>query len=136
VGRTDLFQRVQQAYAGRINVVRPRDCDVATLQGAARYGLGKATVSSVISPRSYIMSSSSFLSTLIVHFHSLSHFAECRLPAEDQDRYTRPGFVSLCYSRSFTVFLVDLRLTDFFLSLVTFRRSRQTTPASKSARTD
>jgi hypothetical protein len=56
-----LFTRVQETFGTRINVIaRPNDCDVATLQGAARYGLGlvggKAAVSSVISPRSYIMS--------------------------------------------------------------------------------
>ncbi|GAA5822338.1 hypothetical protein JCM10212_005680 [Sporobolomyces blumeae] len=74
-GSEYLFQRVRQAYGGRISVIaRPRDADVATLQGAARYGLGKATVSSVISPRSYIM--------------------KCKLPAEDVDRYQRPGFIS------------------------------------------
>ncbi|GAA5942523.1 Hsp70 family protein [Sporobolomyces koalae] len=70
-----LFERVQEAFADKISVIaRPRDADVATLQGAARYGLGKATVSSVISPRSYII--------------------KCKLPAEDVDRYTRPGFIS------------------------------------------
>lgn len=56
-----LFARVQEHFGPHINVIaRPQDCDVATLQGAARYGLGlvggKAAVSSVISPRSYIMS--------------------------------------------------------------------------------
>ncbi|GAA5969837.1 hypothetical protein JCM3765_004591 [Sporobolomyces pararoseus] len=70
-----LFQRVQEAYANRIGIiVRPRDSDVSVLKGAARYGLGKATVSSVISPRSYIM--------------------KCKLPADDLDRYQRPGFIS------------------------------------------
>lgn len=54
-----LFQRVRKTYADRIKIiVRPRDSDVSVLKGAARYGLGKATVSSVISPRSYIMSGS------------------------------------------------------------------------------
>ena len=56
-----LFARVREVYGQSIQVIaRPTDCDVATLQGAARYGLGlvggKAAVSSVISPRSYIMS--------------------------------------------------------------------------------
>lgn len=36
------------------------DCDVATLQGAARYGLGvregKVAVSNIITPRAYIIS--------------------------------------------------------------------------------
>lgn len=58
-----LFKRVQQTFGARIHVIeRPNDCDVATLQGAARYGLGlrqgKPAVSNVISPRSYIMSES------------------------------------------------------------------------------
>lgn len=70
-----LFQRVQEAYANRIGIiVRPRDADVSVLKGAARYGLGRATVSSVISPRSYIM--------------------KCKLPAEELDRVQRPGYIS------------------------------------------
>ncbi|GAA6018692.1 hypothetical protein JCM11491_001264 [Sporobolomyces phaffii] len=70
-----LFQRVQEAYGNQIGIiVRPRDADVATLRGAARFGLSKATVSSVIAPRSYIM--------------------KCKLPAEEEDRIMRPGFIS------------------------------------------
>ncbi|GAA5933864.1 hypothetical protein JCM3775_000308 [Rhodotorula graminis] len=73
-----LCSRVHETFSARIPVIaKPRDTDVATLQGAARYGLGliggKATVSSVISPRSYIM--------------------KCKLPASDEDRYQRPGFI-------------------------------------------
>lgn len=64
-----LFARVKEQFGGVIKVIaRPQDCDVATLQGAARYGLGltggKAAVSSVISPRSYIMSASLFFLTV------------------------------------------------------------------------
>ena len=48
-------------------------------EGAARYGLGlaggKAAVSSVISPRSYIM--------------------KVKLPAEPVDQYQRPGFITV-----------------------------------------
>jgi hypothetical protein len=56
-----LYSRIRQSFGSRIAMIgRPQDCDVATLQGAARYGLGliggKAAVSSVISPRSYVMS--------------------------------------------------------------------------------
>lgn len=56
-----LFTRVQETFGASIAVIaRPNDCDVATLRGAARYGLGLSTgrraVSNVISPRSYIMS--------------------------------------------------------------------------------
>lgn len=56
-----LFKKMQDRFKTRIPVIaRPNDCDVATLHGAARYGLGlnggRAAVSSVISPRSYIMS--------------------------------------------------------------------------------
>ncbi|GAA5840524.1 hypothetical protein JCM11251_007608 [Rhodosporidiobolus azoricus] len=74
-----LNSRVYEAFHDRIGIIaRPRDTDVATLQGAARYGLGlisgKPAVSSVISPRSYIM--------------------KCKLPATEQDRYTRPGFIT------------------------------------------
>ncbi|GAA5866072.1 hypothetical protein JCM3774_000016 [Rhodotorula dairenensis] len=75
-----LCTRIQAAFGTQIPIVaRPTDADVATLQGAARYGLGliggKGTVSSVISPRSYIM--------------------KCKLPATEEDRYQRPGFISL-----------------------------------------
>ncbi|GAA5915261.1 hypothetical protein JCM6882_003386 [Rhodosporidiobolus microsporus] len=74
-----LNSRVYEVFHDRISIIaRPRDTDVATLQGAARYGLGlisgKPAVSSVISPRSYIM--------------------KCKLPATEQDRYTRPGFIT------------------------------------------
>ncbi|GJN93855.1 hypothetical protein Rhopal_006914-T1 [Rhodotorula paludigena] len=73
-----LCARVHETFGHRIPIIaKPRDTDVATLQGAARYGLGliggKATVSSVISPRSYIM--------------------KCKLPATEEDRYQRPGFI-------------------------------------------
>lgn len=71
-----LCSRIQATFGSQIPIVaRPTDADVATLQGAARYGLGliggKGTVSSVISPRSYIM--------------------KCKLPATEEDRYQRPG---------------------------------------------
>ncbi|GAA5878397.1 hypothetical protein JCM8547_007907 [Rhodosporidiobolus lusitaniae] len=74
-----LNARVYETFHDRIPIIaRPRDCDVSTLQGAARYGLGlisgKPAVSSVISPRSYIM--------------------KCKLPAEQVDRYSRPGFIT------------------------------------------
>lgn len=55
-----LCSRVHETFSSRIPVIaKPRDTDVATLQGAARYGLGliggKATVSSVISPRCVLL---------------------------------------------------------------------------------
>lgn len=51
-----LCQRIQRAFGDKVPIIaRPRDTDVATLQGAARYGLSLSkdggTVSSVISPR-------------------------------------------------------------------------------------
>ncbi|KAM0747949.1 actin-like ATPase domain-containing protein [Meredithblackwellia eburnea MCA 4105] len=74
-----LFTRVQRAFGDRIAVIaRPNDCDIATLQGAARYGLGvvqgKTGVSHVISPRSYIM--------------------KVKLPAETIDYVQRPQFIT------------------------------------------
>ncbi|ORY76553.1 hypothetical protein BCR35DRAFT_120949 [Leucosporidium creatinivorum] len=74
-----LFTRVQEAFGATIAVIaRPNDCDVATLRGAARYGLGlnqgRKAVSNVISPRSYIM--------------------KVKLPAEDVDRFQRPHFIT------------------------------------------
>ncbi|GAA5940680.1 hypothetical protein JCM3775_004761 [Rhodotorula graminis] len=73
-----LYTRVRRAFGAAVPViVRPQDCDTATLRGAARYGLGlrmgKVAVSSVISPRSYCMKS--------------------KLPAEEEDNWRRPEFV-------------------------------------------
>ncbi|BGP51365.1 hypothetical protein JCM10450v2_007303 [Rhodotorula kratochvilovae] len=73
-----LYTRVRRAFGATVPViVRPQDCDTATLRGAARYGLGlrmgKVAVSSVISPRSYCMKS--------------------KLPAEEEDNWRRPEFV-------------------------------------------
>ncbi|GAA5889552.1 hypothetical protein JCM5296_005983 [Sporobolomyces johnsonii] len=75
-----LYTRVRQAFGAIVPViVRPQDCDTATLRGAARYGLGlrmgRGAVSSVISPRSYCMKS--------------------KLPAEEEDHWRRPEFVGL-----------------------------------------
>ncbi|GAA5899591.1 hypothetical protein JCM6882_001158 [Rhodosporidiobolus microsporus] len=74
-----LYTRVRQAFGATVPViVRPQDCDTATLRGAARYGLGlkmgKGAVSSVIAPRSYCMKS--------------------KLPAEEEDHWRRPEFVA------------------------------------------
>ncbi|KAH8919099.1 actin-like ATPase domain-containing protein [Atractiella rhizophila] len=78
-----LFTRVQHAFGQTVRVIaRPQDCDIATLQGAARYGLGlrggKNWVSSVISPRAYCMSARS---------------TEVKLPAEPQDYHARPAYI-------------------------------------------
>ncbi|GAA5942528.1 Hsp70 family protein [Sporobolomyces koalae] len=75
-----LYTRVRQAFGAIVPViVRPQDCDTATLRGAARYGLGlrmgRGAVSSVISPRSYCMKS--------------------KLPAEEEDHWRRPEFISV-----------------------------------------
>ncbi|GAA5969951.1 hypothetical protein JCM21900_002451 [Sporobolomyces salmonicolor] len=75
-----LYTRVRQAFGAIVPViVRPQDCDTATLRGAARYGLGlrmgRGAVSSVISPRSYCMKS--------------------KLPAEEEDHWRRPEFIGL-----------------------------------------
>ncbi|CEQ41751.1 SPOSA6832_03518, partial [Sporobolomyces salmonicolor] len=75
-----LYTRVRQAFGAVVPViVRPQDCDTATLRGAARYGLGlrmgRGAVSSVISPRSYCMKS--------------------KLPAEEEDHWRRPEFIGL-----------------------------------------
>lgn len=74
-----LYTRVRQAFGADVPVVvRPQDCDTATLRGAARYGLGlrmgRGGVSSVISPRSYCMKS--------------------KLPAEEEDHWRRPEYVT------------------------------------------
>lgn len=48
---------MQMQFGGKIPIIaRPPDADTATLRGAAQYGLAKKSlVSTVISPRSYIM---------------------------------------------------------------------------------
>ncbi|GAA5992962.1 hypothetical protein JCM10908_000772 [Rhodotorula pacifica] len=74
-----LYTRVRQAFGADVPVVvRPQDCDTATLRGAARYGLGlkmgRGGVSSVISPRSYCMKS--------------------KLPADEEDHWRRPEYVT------------------------------------------
>ncbi|GAA6044092.1 hypothetical protein JCM8097_000207 [Rhodosporidiobolus ruineniae] len=74
-----LYTRVRQAFGATVPViVRPQDCDTATLRGAAKYGLGlkmgKGAVSSVIAPRSYCMKS--------------------KLPAEEEDHWRRPEFIT------------------------------------------
>ncbi|GAA5992968.1 hypothetical protein JCM5350_003063 [Sporobolomyces pararoseus] len=75
-----LYTRVRQEFGAVVPViVRPQDCDTATLRGAARYGLGlrmgRGAVSSVISPRSYCMKS--------------------KLPAEEEDHWRRPEFITV-----------------------------------------
>ncbi|KAI0085598.1 actin-like ATPase domain-containing protein [Irpex rosettiformis] len=74
-GSEYLFQRVQARFASRISVIsRPSDCDTATLRGAAQYGLaGRALVSSVIAPQSYMM--------------------KVKLPAEPEDQLKRPAYI-------------------------------------------
>ncbi|KAI5477442.1 protein of heat shock protein Hsp70 family [Pseudohyphozyma bogoriensis] len=78
-----LFTRVQQTFGARVGTIaRPNDCDVATLQGAARYGLGlsqgKKAVSSVVCPRSYCM----------------TWEVEVKLPAEPIDHHLRPQYIT------------------------------------------
>ena len=55
-----LFDMVKTTFADRVSTfLRPPDCDVATVQGAARYGLellrGKLSVMNCIAPKSYMM---------------------------------------------------------------------------------
>ncbi|SGY56999.1 BQ5605_C006g04207 [Microbotryum silenes-dioicae] len=101
-----LYTRVQEEFGASIPVIaRPNDCDVATLRGAARYGLGltqgRKAVSAVITPRSYIMSECealdvSWLGGLRSLMGRLSfRIAEVKLPAEDVDRYERPHFITI-----------------------------------------
>ncbi|KAF5326409.1 hypothetical protein D9611_000946 [Ephemerocybe angulata] len=87
-GSEYLKQRVESQFGARIRMIaRPPDADTATLRGAAQYGLAKrALVSTVISPRSYIM--------------------KVKLPAEQEDWLKRPAYiknndagVSICENR-------------------------------------
>ena len=67
--------RFQAHFHSRVPmIVRPPDADTATLRGAAAYGLAKRNlVSTVISPRSYIM--------------------KVKLPAEQEDWLKRPAYI-------------------------------------------
>lgn len=58
-----LMRRVEERFGRVVRVIaRPGDCDVATVQGAARYGLTKKVlVSSVVCPKAYVVRSSFFL---------------------------------------------------------------------------
>jgi hypothetical protein len=71
-----LFNRVRAQFGSRITIIdRPADADTATARGAAQYGLtGQRIVSSVITPRAYIM--------------------KVKLPAEDEDRMKRPAYIT------------------------------------------
>ncbi|KAF9228091.1 actin-like ATPase domain-containing protein [Gyrodon lividus] len=74
-GSEYLFRRVEEKFSGKIKVIaRPSDADTATVRGAAQYGLArKAIVSTVISPRSYIM--------------------KVKLPADPEDWLKRPAYI-------------------------------------------
>nr|GAT50247.1 predicted protein [Mycena chlorophos] len=74
-GSTYLKTRIEECFGGIIPIiVRPPDCDTATLRGAARYGLARRPlVSQLVIPRSYVM--------------------KVKLPAEAEDRSRRPAYV-------------------------------------------
>ncbi|TDL26993.1 actin-like ATPase domain-containing protein [Rickenella mellea] len=74
-GSEYLFKKVDEQFGSRIKVIaRPSDADTATARGAAQYGLARRPlVSSVISPRSYIM--------------------KVKLPAEQEDWMKRPAYI-------------------------------------------
>lgn len=74
-GSEYLKQRVEAQFQNRIRTIaRPPDADTATLRGAAHYGLAKRNlVSSVISPRAYIM--------------------KVKLPADQEDWLKRPAYI-------------------------------------------
>ncbi|KAK4702478.1 hypothetical protein P7C70_g3743, partial [Phenoliferia sp. Uapishka_3] len=74
-----LFKMVQTTFAHRVGVfLRPQDCDVATVQGAARYALGiirgRLSVMNVICPSNYMM--------------------QTKLQATPEDLQARPGYIS------------------------------------------
>ncbi|KIJ28227.1 hypothetical protein M422DRAFT_54708, partial [Sphaerobolus stellatus SS14] len=70
-----LFKRVDKQFGSRIKLIaRPPDADTATLRGAAQHGLtGSGVVSSVITPRAYIM--------------------KVKLPASEEDWQKRPAYI-------------------------------------------
>jgi len=87
-GSEYLFQRVKRQFGSRIKVIAcPADADTATARGAAQYGLaGKSLVTTVISPRAYLM--------------------KVKLPADLEDWQKRPAYirdnnagVSICENR-------------------------------------
>ncbi|KAL7412278.1 actin-like ATPase domain-containing protein, partial [Mrakia frigida] len=75
-GSEYLFHRIEEQFGSSIKVIaRPADCDVATVQGAARYGLARRPlVSSVIAPKGYLM--------------------RVKLPAETEDYNMRPAYIT------------------------------------------
>ncbi|KZP30051.1 actin-like ATPase domain-containing protein [Athelia psychrophila] len=75
-GSEYLYKRVEKQFGARIKVIaRPADADTATARGAAQYGLaGKKLVTTVISPRAYLM--------------------KVKLPAEPEDHQKRPAYIS------------------------------------------
>ncbi|KAM0753426.1 actin-like ATPase domain-containing protein [Meredithblackwellia eburnea MCA 4105] len=79
-GSNFLFDQVQEHFRDRVGAfLRPDDCDVATVQGAARYGMelqrGKLSVMNVICPKNYMM--------------------QVKLPASEQDVQMRPSYISM-----------------------------------------
>jgi len=74
-GSEYLYKRVEDQFGSRIKVIaRPADADTATARGAAQYGLaGKTLVTTVISPRAYLM--------------------KVKLPAESEDWQKRPAYI-------------------------------------------
>ncbi|EJT97177.1 actin-like ATPase domain-containing protein [Dacryopinax primogenitus] len=73
-GSEYLLKRVEQRFAGKMRVVRPADADVATVRGAAQYGLARRPlVQSVIAPKAYLM--------------------KVKLPAEQEDWNKRPAYI-------------------------------------------
>ncbi|RXW14951.1 hypothetical protein EST38_g10899 [Candolleomyces aberdarensis] len=95
----ETYARSGQQFRKRTSsIARPPDADIATLSGAARYGLSKRSlVSTIICPRSYVM-----------EFQ----------PAEQEDWLKLPMYVSFGYYSSFIVALYTsnsdniMRITD------------------------
>lgn len=111
-----LFSRVQEEFGSTVSTIaRPVDCEVATLQGACRYGLsltgGRPAVSSVISPRctatcEVCLHANNALqvyacvlhlarSVAIAHSIATAYIMKVKLPAESQDFLQRPGYINV-----------------------------------------
>lgn len=71
-------------------IARPSDADTATVRGAAQYGLSRKTiVSTVITPRAYIMK----VGVAVFRTQGRTKRLQVKLPAEPEDWLKRPAYI-------------------------------------------
>jgi hypothetical protein len=86
----------QEQFGSRIKVIaRPADADTATCRGAAQYGLARRPlVSSVISPRAYLLKVCGCLLRVHSCFCDVFFHKQVKLPVEPEDRTKRPAYIN------------------------------------------